>query len=78
MKTYEPDDEVLAIYVRLRHETLPVHPPAAVVELPDWQDTAPLPVVQPAQSTSRRWWLPAALIIPTCVNAGYWIGTWVR
>lgn len=93
MKTYEPDDELVSLYVRLRHETLPIHPPAAAVELPDgsheliapcdplgWQDTAPLPVV-PVERTEPSLITIAAMVLivlPGLVNAGYWLGVWVR
>lgn len=93
MKTYEPDDELVSLYVRLRHETLPIHPPAAAVELPDgshelvaprdWCSyldalSAPMTAAQPEPRTPRRWLALSAAIVPILALAGEFVGRWVR
>lgn len=93
MKLYEPDDELVSLYVRLRHETLPVHPPAPVVELPDgsleltaprdwcsYLDAlgAPMTPTPPVVRTSRRWLALSAAIVPLLALAGEFVGRWVR
>jgi hypothetical protein len=37
MKRYEPDDTLVSMYVRLRHETLPMYPPAGDVLSAGWE-----------------------------------------
>lgn len=96
MKTYEPEDELVSLYVRLRHETLPIHPPAASVELPDgshelvappdpfaWLDAigAPMTPVRPVPRSEPSLVALAAMVLIVLVglvNAGYWLGVWVR